>query len=155
MNATTFPAAGVCADEVGDRRGVYEREFGFDTTVVSGAIHLITGSVSGVIVPRALGCEAVTRLAQVPVFSVDHHGHRMWVLLADALSSAGEIDCMTLRLFTIGAIPVFPRATIALPAPGDPRRVWLYPPCGRTRPPLAVVVDAVCDTAVHGPAGRV
>jgi hypothetical protein len=133
---------------------VYEREFGFDAVVVSGAVRVMTGSVSGVIVEPAPGKQAVARLAGVPVFSVDHRGHRMWVLLADASGASAEIERMTLRLFAVGAIPVFPRATIALPSPGDPRRVWLYPPHGRSRPSLAAVVDAISDAAVHGAAGR-
>ncbi|MFF3566879.1 hypothetical protein ACFYXQ_03760 [Nocardia jiangxiensis] len=116
---------------------MHEREFGFDTIVVSGAMHVMTGSVSGVSVEPALGKEVVARVAGVPVFSVDHRGHRMWVLLADASGASAEIGRMTLRLFAVGVIPMFPRATIALPSPGDSRRVWLYPLQGRSRPSLA------------------
>ncbi|MQY24341.1 hypothetical protein [Nocardia macrotermitis] len=150
MSATTMPETRTYAAEVEDRCRVYEREFGFDTVVVLGAVHLMTGSVSGVIVAPELGRMVTAGLSEVPVFSVDHHGHRMWVLLADVASPAVDIERMTLRLFAVGAIPVFPRATVVLPSPGDPRRVWLHPPQGRTRPSLATVVDAIADAAVHG-----
>ena len=147
----TLAASAEPAVEIGDRSRIYRTEFGFDTLVASrtGAVHVTTASVSGVMTTPTLGRKVITRLDSVPVFSVDHGGHRLWVLLADPASSSAEVQRMTLRLFALDAMPVVAHSTIALPTPGDPRRVWLYPPAGRTRPALAELVDAVADAATR------
>ncbi|MBO0880525.1 MAG: hypothetical protein J2P17_09300 [Mycobacterium sp.] len=140
------------SSDIGQRCGVYRSEFGlaarFDPDI--GAIRLKAESVSGVMVPATLGRNVLTLLDAVPVFSIDHRGHHVWMLLAQAPTSRDEAEHLTFRLFNVGVKPVFSRATIAVPTPGDPRRVWLYPPRGRTRPTPAALCEAIIAAATHG-----
>jgi len=152
MNATTMPASGpAAAREITDRCHIYKEEFGLDTVPdpESGVIHLMATSVSGVMVTPALGRAVAGEVDAVPVFSINPHGHRLWVLLADAPASSDDVERIAYRLFKCGAVAVFPRTTIALPTPGEARRVWLYPPRGLARPALSTLVDAIADAAIN------
>ncbi len=152
MTALLMPALDVIdAGAVDGRCRRYAEEFGFDVAFdrALSAICLTMTVTSAVMVPSTLGRKVVSRLNAVPVFSVDRRGHRLWVLLADAPASPVEADRMTLRLFAVGAMPVLARARIALPTPGDPRRVWLSPPAGRARPGWAELAEAITDAATR------
>lgn len=132
-----------------DRCRVYSSEFGLDARIVprTGAIHLSAISVSAVLISPALGRAVVALLDAVPAFSIDRRGHRLWALLGDAPVSADDAERATRLLFKVGAIPVLWNATVVLPTPGNPHRVWLHPPRGRARPALAAITTAVSRDA--------
>lgn len=155
MTVVAVPEVG-CQNkrESEDRCRVYRSEFGLDAHIVprTGAIHLSAISMSAVLISPALGRAVVELLDAVPAFSIDRRGHRLWALLGDAPVSQDDADRAKRLLFKVGAIPVLWNATVVLPTPGNPHRVWLHPPRGRARPALAAIGQAI-TTAVSRDAG--
>ncbi|MEG8179254.1 hypothetical protein GZH49_12020 [Nocardia terpenica] len=129
-----------------DRCGVYRRVFGLDAFPDTGGIYVGAGSVTGVMLPRALAEKVLGTegLGPVPAVSVDP---TVWLLLADTPTCPEQAHHVAIRLMRFGITLVVPRGLLALPTPGDPHRVWIRPPHGRTRPSIAVLADAIAAAA--------
>ncbi|GAB2694833.1 hypothetical protein [Nocardia thraciensis] len=109
----------------------------------TGAIHMGTGRLWAVIVPKSVGARARTLLREqcVPVYSVDH---AMWVFLTDPPAHTPYSVEVGVNLCRFGAAAVLPGRNIELPTPGNEKRCWLQPPiAGGARPPFDTVVDAI------------
>ncbi|NQE93805.1 hypothetical protein [Nocardia terpenica] len=104
------------------------------------------GPVSGLMMPRSLAVRvlAAEGLAPVPVVSIHS---TVWMLLAEGPTSLGESERIAMRLLRFGVMVVVPRGVIGLPTPGDPIRVWIRPPQGRTRPGVPALADAITEAA--------
>ncbi len=136
----------VSIHEVIERRDVYRREFGLNAFCGDGGLYVSAGPVSGLMMPRSLAVRvlAAEGLAPVPVVSIHS---TVWMLLAEGPTSLGESERIAMRLLRFGVMVVVPRGVIGLPTPGDPIRVWIRPPQGRTRPGVPALADAITEAA--------
>ncbi|WP_157777928.1 hypothetical protein [Nocardia terpenica] len=132
--------------EVIERRDIYRREFGLNAFCGDGGLYVSAGPVSGLMMPRSLAVRVIAAegLAPVPVVSIHS---TVWMLLAEGPTSLGESERIAMRLLRFGVTVVVPRGVIGLPTPGDPIRVWIRPPQGRTRPGVPALADAITEAA--------
>ncbi len=139
---------------VEERRGVYRKEFGFNTFRDNhGAICMIASGVSAIVTTKRLGQQITALLGTqpTPVFSVDRS---LWVFLTDLPTPTDNTTQLSNNLFRYGASPLYPGAVIMLPTPGSDKRCWLHPPVGEHRPCFAAVVGVV-ETAATAAAATV
>lgn len=143
MSTTTMMSRLEAAELAEQRCGVYRDHLGWNTIRDSqtGAIVLRADQQWAVIVPRRLGVQVRARLRErpAPVFSIDR---TVWVFITGRPGTVIDRAEVSVSLTRLGAVPVLPGATVALPTPGDPRRCWLHA-LDRVLPSFGVVVDAV------------
>ncbi|WP_280314325.1 hypothetical protein [Nocardia wallacei] len=145
MSTTTVIPPARAVELAEQRCGVYRDELGWNTfrDGRTGAVVLRADRQWAVIVPKAFGLQLRSRLRErpAPMFSIDR---AMWVFITGRPGTVIDRAEVSVSLTRLGAVPVLPGATVALPTPGDHRRCWLDAP-GRVRvlPSFGVVVDAL------------
>ncbi|WP_433195826.1 hypothetical protein ACQP1G_42475 [Nocardia sp. CA-107356] len=150
MTTTTAGIDNIDTDAViEERRGMYRKEFGFNTFRDNhGAICMIASQVSAIVTTKRLGRQITALLAAqpTPVFSVNRS---LWVFLTDPPTPTDNTTQLSNDLFRYGASPLYPGAVIVLPTPGSDKRCWLHPPAGEYRASLAAVVGVVETAATQ------
>lgn len=143
MSTTTMMPRLEAAELAEQRCGVYRDHLGWNTIRDSqtGAIVLRADQQWAVIVPNRLGVQVRARLQEkpAPVFSINR---TVWVFVTGVPGRVVDTADVSVSLARLGAVPVLPGATVALPTPGDHRRCWLHAP-DRVLPSFGAVVDAV------------
>jgi len=129
-------------------RELYQRLYGatrYDRP--TRALTIRAHCVRAVMVPPLLGAAAHAVLGnrRLPIYTVGGGSTMRWVFLSACPTPHDDVDRLEIEMLRVPVTTVGAGAELALPTPGDGRRIWMYGPPDGTEPlpPFVDITEAV------------